>query len=146
MPNNRTLTASNAVLYLSVAGLFDIPQRIQGFSADDITDMDTVSPLESSMGVDKRLSFGFVPVAIPQTITLQADSQSNDFFEAVYSAQLQTGDTYIFNGTLLLPAVQRKYQMTRGAMSGYKPIAGAGRTLKPRPFALIWQSVTPAPS
>ena len=70
MANNRTITAANSVLLLSVASLFDVPQRIQGFSADNITNTDNLNNAETLMGVDGRLSAGWVAVAIPQTITL----------------------------------------------------------------------------
>ncbi len=79
--NNRTLTSANAILLLSVNGLFDTARRIEGFSSDDITDADAIETVETSMGVDGRLSGGYVHVATRQKIVLQADSLSIEFFE-----------------------------------------------------------------
>ncbi len=80
MANNRTITSANAVIIISVAGLYDVGQRIQGFTADDISGTDSIEQAEFSMGVDGRLSAGYAPVAVPQTITLQSDSLSAVWF------------------------------------------------------------------
>lgn len=143
--NNRTLTSANAVIMLSVSGLFNAPVRIQGFSADDITDMDTVKPTETSMGLDGRLSAGYAPVATPQNITLQADSLSNDFFEQWVTAEKSARTKYVATGLILVPAVEKKVTMTRGFLVSYPPIAALRRSLQPRRYSLEWEDVTPAP-
>src|SRR4051812_31282865 len=97
--NNRTLTGANAILTLSVAGLYDTPVQIQGFSADDVTDTGSIDTKETLMGVDGRLSAGWTAVPVTQTITLQADSLSNDFFENWRQAEAQIREAYIASGT-----------------------------------------------
>ncbi len=47
MANNRTLTAANAVIMLGITGLYDVPRRLQGFSADDVADVEAVSTGET---------------------------------------------------------------------------------------------------
>lgn len=144
MANNRTITAANSVLLLSAAGLFDVPQRIQGFSADNITNTDTMANAETLMGVDGRLSAGWVAVAIPQTITLQADSPSNDFFDALLQAEETAREKYVLTGSLVLPAISKKYAMTRGFLTGIVKFPAVGRTLAPRAFTIMWERVAPA--
>jgi hypothetical protein len=67
MANNRTLTAADAILMMTVDTIYPAPFRIKGFAADDVTNMDAVDNAETSMGVDGRLSAGFVfrPLARP---------------------------------------------------------------------------------
>jgi hypothetical protein len=144
MANNRTITAANSVLLLSVAGLFDVPQRIQGFSADNITNTDNLNNAETLMGVDGRLSAGWVPVSIPQTITLQADSPSNDFFDALLQAEETAREKYVLTGSLVLPAIKKKYAMSRGFLTGIVKFPSVGRTLAPRAFTITWERVAPA--
>lgn len=144
MANTRTITAANSVLLLQVAGLFDTPQQIQGFSADNITSTDSLATKEMLMGVDGRLSAGWVAVAVPQTITLQADSPSNDFFDAVLQAEQTAREAYIFTGSLVLPAIGKKYAMSRGFLTGITKFPSVGRTLAPRAFTLTWERVEPA--
>lgn len=144
--NNRTLTAANAILLIAVDKLFVVPQRLQGFSADDITDMDSVNPAETSMGVDGRLSAGFVPVPIVQNISLQADSLSNDTFESWVEYERNAKEKLVCTGTLIVPATQRSYAMTRGFLTGIAPIPSLKRSLQPRRYTITWERVSPAPS
>lgn len=146
MANNRTLTSANSVLTLAVSPIFPAPIRIQGFSTDDVTDMDAVTPKETMMGIDGRLSAGFVPVPITQNITLQADSPSVDFFEDWFTFEQQARETYFALGQLVLPSVGKVYAMTRGVLTGYAPIPAARKTLQPRRFSIIWERVSPAPT
>lgn len=143
--NNRTLTSANAIILIQVQGLFDTPQRIQGFSADNITNTDQVDTSETSMGVDGRLSAGYVPAPVRQTIMLQADSLSIDLFEAWDAAQQQTRDLYTAFGQIMLPATFRKYTMTRGFLRQFTRTPSLQKTLQPRSIVLEWERVLPAP-
>lgn len=145
MANNRTLTAANAIILLSVAGLFDVATRIQGFSADDITDTDAIEPTETSIGIDGRLSAGYAPVSVRQNITLQADSLSNDLFENWASAEATLRDKYVASGTIIIPATARKYDLTRGFLRGFMVMPSLKKTLQPRRYTIEWERVTPAP-
>lgn len=144
MANTRTITAANSVLLLSVEGLFPVPQRIQGFSADNVTSTDSLASKETLMGVDGRLSAGWVAVAVPQTITLQADSPSNDFFDALLQAEETAREAYVLTGSLVLPAIGKKYAMSRGFLTGITKFPAVGKTLAPRAFNILWERVTPA--
>jgi hypothetical protein len=143
--NTRTLTSANAILMLSVAGLFDVAQRIQGFAADDITDTDAASPKQTAMGLDGRLSAGFVPVPIVQNITLQADSLSIDFFDQWVEAEKQAREAYVASGTLIIESVERKYDMVRGFLTSYPPTPSLRNMIQPRRYTLTWESVSPSP-
>lgn len=144
MANNRTITAANSVLLLSVAGLFDVPQRIQGFSADALTGTESLATKELVNGVDGRLSAGWVYVPVTQTITLQADSPSADFFDAIIQAEETAREAYVLTGSLVIPAIFKKYAMTRGFLSAAAKFPTIGRTLAPRAFTITWERVTPA--
>ena len=76
-----SLTSANSVIMLTIPGLFDTPQQIQGYSADDIFDTGQVSNAEVLMGIDGKLSGGWIPAVKTQTYTLQADSLSVDFLD-----------------------------------------------------------------
>lgn len=145
MANNRTLTSADCTLLLSVANMFDTPQRIQGFSTDDITDTDAQTVVQTAMGVDGRLSFGYTPAATVQNITLQGDSLSIDLFETVAQQMRLQRTVYVWSGTLIVPATQRKYTLTRGALTSYPPTPSLKATVQPRRFAITWESVSPAP-
>ena len=140
----KTLTAANSVILLSVVGLFDIPVQLQGFSADNVYDTDDVTPTETAMGVDGKLSAGFVPVAVRQGFTLQADSDSVEIFERWYQAQQAAREVYFAQGSTYLPSVQRKYAARRGVLQGYSPLPPAQKVLQPRKFSILWEAVSGA--
>lgn len=146
MANNRTLTSANVVFMLGVSGLYDTPRRLQGFSADDVTDFDALAVGETSMGVDGRLSAGFVFNAVSQNITLQADSESNDFFENWQQAERQRLEKYVAFGTILVKATGKRYTMTRGFLMSSSIVPAIRKTLQPRRFALQWEKVSGGPS
>lgn len=139
-----TITAANAVLMLSVTGLFPVPQQIQGFAADDVYDTEDLETAEILMGVDGKMSAGFVYNPVRQGFTLQADSSSNDFFEAIYSAEQAAREKYFLNGSVLLSSIGKLYTMTAGVVSGYKPLPDAKKVLQPRKFMITWERVLPA--
>lgn len=145
MANDRTLTAANAILMLGVTGLYDVARQMQGFSADDVTDMDAVGVGETSMGVDGRLSAGFVFNPVTQNVTLQADSESIDFFENWQQAEARQKEKYVAFGSILLRATGKRYTMTRGFLTMAVLMPAVRKTLQPRRFTLQWQSVTSAP-
>lgn len=141
-----SITSANAVLTLSQAILFPTPIQLQGFAADDIYDVDSIKSVEDSMGVDGVLSFGFVFVAVPQNISLQADSDSNDFFDTIWTQMQAAEDVYPLNGTIILPGISTKFAMVNGGLTGYKPIPDAKKTLQPRRYQITWNKVFPQPS
>lgn len=146
MANNRTLTSANSTLLLAVGSVFPVAVKIQGYSTDDMSDMDAISPKEISMGIDGRLSAGFVNVPTTQNITLQADSPSIDFFESWYAYEQQTRETLFATGTMIVPGVEKAYALVRGVLTSYVPIAAMRRSLQPRRFSLVWEKVLPAPT
>lgn len=145
MATKRTLTAANAILLLGISGLYSTPQRVQGFSTEDAFDVDPVDAAETMMGVDGVLSGGFIPQPRKMTITLQADSLSNDLFDNWAGAQDVAREIYYANGSIAIPGVGRKYTLSRGILTNYKPLAGVKKVLQARPFVITWQAISPAP-
>ncbi len=141
----KTITAANSVFMLSITGLYVTPQRLQGYSADAAFDTDAVEPAETMMGVDGKMSAGFVPTMTKQTITLQADSPSCAVFETWLAAMKSAREVLFANGTVSLPSVGRKYTMTKGVLSSYPAISGVRKVLQPRAFAITWEDISPAP-
>ena len=139
-----TLTAASAILLIGVDSIFTTPQQIQGFAADDVTDIETLDSAEISIGVDGNMSAGFVFVPVPQGITLQSDSPSNFIFDTWYGTQQQLKDLLFATGQLILPGLGTKWYFTKGALTGYKPAGDVKRIVQPRKFQITWQSMSPS--
>lgn len=140
------ITAADAVLTLQIATLFPTPVQLQGFGVDDVYSLPSVRSAEVMMGVDGKLSAGFVFTPITQGLTLQADSQSNDVFDEWWTRQQANKTLYPAQGLIILPAIGKKYQQVEGFLTGYPPGPSAGRVLRARQFEITWQSILPQPA
>lgn len=141
-----SITSANAILMLSVVPLFPVPQQMQGFATDDIYDIPTIRSVEVMMGVDGVLSGGFVFAQVTQTISLQADSVSNSFFDTWWAQMQATRDVYVASGLIKLPSISTKFLQTAGYLTGYKPAPSAKKVLQPRSYEITWGSLVPAPA
>jgi hypothetical protein len=140
-----SLTAANAVITLTIPGLFNSPVQLQGFSAQNIYEMPSIEINQTQMGVDGKLSAGFVYNPISQTFVLQADSASNDVFEIWAQTMLTNRDTLRCNGETLLTSVNRSYVCTNGALTSYPPAPAAGQILQPRSYVIVWERISATP-
>jgi hypothetical protein len=141
-----SLTAVNAVITLTIPGVFNQPQQLQQFAVDDVADVDTLTVAETLMGVDGFLSGGYVFNKIKYNYTLQANSPSCFVFDQWKLAQDAQTDTFTANGLLLLKSLGTKWTWTRGFLVEWKPAPDVKKILQPRKFAIEWQSVAPQPS
>jgi hypothetical protein len=140
-----SLTAANSVITLSQDTLFpNNPQSLQGYSADDVTDIEPAKILEHIMGVDGILSFGFVWVERMQEITLQANSAANSFFDTINAQQEAAQDVYPLNGTIILPAIGLQFDLVNGGLETYKPMPQVQKILRPRKYRIVWNRVIPS--
>jgi hypothetical protein len=139
-----SLSAANSIIRLSQPTLFPTAQEIQGYAADDVTDMPAVKILEHLMGVDGFLSFGFVNVERMQEITLQADSASNSVFDIINNAQQAIQDVYPLSATIILPGIGLKFSCVNGGLETYKPMPQVQKIYRPRKYTIVWNTVTPS--
>ena len=138
------ITAANAVYLLSITTLFPAPVQLQGFSADDIFDTEELQSVEAIMGVDGKLSAGFVFREVKQSITLQADSASMALFDTWWGMMQAQRQVFFANGAVSLNALGTKWAMTNGVLSSFKPMPDAKKVLQPRKFGITWEQVSPA--
>jgi hypothetical protein len=141
----RTITSANSVFVLIIPGLYDAPQQIQGFGPDDAFDTDAVEPAETMMGVDGFMSAGYVPVLTKQGVTLQADSLSNDVFDAWFSLSQANRETVFASGTILMRNIGRSFILVNGILSRIPRFATASKTLRARKFEITWEQVLAEP-
>jgi tail fiber protein gp32 len=119
-----TLTTANSALLVTIEAIYPQAQRLQGYAADDVYDFDNVENAEFSMGIDGKLSAGFVFNEIPFTLTLQADSPSLTLFEQTYQYEVSNRTKLQQDLTITLPAVQKRYDLKAGFMRRYKAPSG----------------------
>lgn len=140
-----SISSTNITFMLGVWGLYTVPQQIQGFADDDVFEFDDINIAENHMGVDGKLSSGLLFEAHPQNITLQADSASNQFFDAWIAAELAQRDKYTAHGIITMPAINYSYVLTNGFLTQHSVMAGAKKVLQPRKYVITWEKVFGAP-
>lgn len=139
-----TLTVANSTLTMSTEALYPSAQRIQGYAADDAFDFSEVENGEYSMGIDGKLSAGFVFNAIPLTITLQADSASVAIFENIWQYEVSNRTKLTNNITVSLPAVGKRYELKNGYVQSYKAPSGK-KILQPAVVVFTFERLQVSP-
>ena len=140
--DNSTITSANSVFTLVVAGLFPAPVQLKGYASDKAFTTEAVDLAEVQMGVDGRMTAGFVPNPVKQTITLQADSPSKDIFTAVIQAMKTAREVFYISGSISLPSTGESFALTRGILTNAKQIPDAQKVLQPMDFQITWESVS----
>lgn len=139
-----TITSANSVFTLMLTDLFPVPQVLQGYATDDAFASEAVDSAEVMMGVDGKMSAGFTPFPTPMTIALQADSPSLSLFEAWLGSMKAAKEVFFADGTIVLPAINRSYVLTRGVLNKSAQYPGAKKVLQPVQFTITWESINPA--
>lgn len=144
MADTTTITSANSIFTITVDGLFDEPQQLSGYASDRAVVTDAIDMAEIQMGVDGRMTAGYVPNPTKQTITLQADSPSRAIFQAIAQATKVAADIFYLNGELALPSTRDAFTLTRGVITNIKQIPDLMKVLAPVDIQVVWESVAPS--
>ena len=139
--SDTTITSANSVFTIVVPGLFPAPVQLRGYATDRAFTTEAVDMAEVQMGVDGRMTAGFVPNPVKQTITLQADSPSKDIFTALIQAMKTAREVYFVSGSIALPSTGEAFTLTRGILTNAKQIPDAQKVLQPVDYVITWESV-----
>jgi hypothetical protein len=139
--SDTTITSANSVFTVVIAGLFPAPVQLRGYSSDRAFTTEAIDLAEVQMGVDGRMTAGFVPNPTKQTITLQADSPSKDIFTALIQATKTAREVFYISGTIALPSTGESFTLTRGILTNAKQIPDAQKVLQPVDYIVTWESV-----
>lgn len=139
--DNSTITSANSVFTLVVAGLFPAPVQLKGYASDKAFTTEAVDLAEVQMGVDGRMTAGYVPNPVKQTITLQADSPSKDIFTAVIQAMKTAREVFYISGSISLPSTGESFTLTRGILTNAKQIPDAQKVLQPVEYIITWEQI-----
>lgn len=140
-----SITSANAIVTLTVAGLYDTPVQLQGFAAEDIFDMAMATHAETVMGADGRKTAGYVPTMRTQTFALLPDSPSCDLLDTWINAEQQAGDTFRAEGQITLTSLGKVWTMVNGTLKEYNQMPDAKKVLQSRKFTIEWEKVIGAP-
>lgn len=141
---DTTITSANSVFTLVAAGLFPAPVQLQGYSSDKAVVTDAIDMAEIQMGVDGRMTSGYVPMPTKQTISLQADSPSRQIFRDIAQATKVAREVFYLSGEIVLPSTGESYVLTRGVITNLKQIPDLMKVLGPVDIQITWESIAPS--
>lgn len=145
MANYKTITSANSVLMLAVGGIAPVPQKIEGFTADAAWAFDDIENKEIIMGIDGNMSAGYVLTTKAMMITVMPNSPSASLFDLWYTSEETAKEVFYADGTISLPAIGKKFVLSKGVMSRTKPSPDVKKTIQPIEYRITWESVTPSP-
>lgn len=142
---DRSITSADSTFVISSADFALAATILEGYAADAAFAMENADTAETMLGVDGKLSAGWIPRSYNQTITLQADSASRALFDALVTAQDAARAIFRLNGVINLPGNQYSYNMTRGVLKNYSAMPNAQKVLQPLTFVIEWERVLAVP-
>ncbi len=141
----KTLTAANCQLTLFAIPYLPVPTLIEGFATDSAFLFDSPAVAEVMIGVDGKMSGGYLPSITRMTISLQADSPSVRYFEDLFSATKASREIAILGGAVALPSLGKSYTLTKGILEQFTQAPPVGKVLQPHTIQIAWNDVQPVP-
>jgi hypothetical protein len=141
---DRTITSADSSFFLGSSD-YGLGIQLEGYAADAAFAMDNADTAETSLGVDGKLSAGWVPRSYMQTITLQADSPSASVLDLLIAAQDVARTVFRLTGTITMPGNKSTYSLLRGVIKNYTAMPGAQRVLQPRTYVIEWERILSIP-
>jgi hypothetical protein len=141
----KTLTSANSKFTITVPALGLPPFTLQGYASDSAFATDQVDVAETQKGVDGKMSAGFVPFITPITVTLQADSDSGNFFDQWLGAQEALKELAYCDAVIDIPSIGKTFVCTKGALARAAKIPNAEKILRPVAYVIHFDVVQPVP-
>src|ERR1700761_4197254 len=112
-----TLTTANSAFVLLCPDVFGIPQLIEGYATEDAFSVPQYEIARAVMGVDAKLSGGFVPAVKELDVVLQADSPSNAVFQRIVQVMSAQREIVYLSATIEMPGQNELWQFTKGILT-----------------------------
>jgi len=142
--SDKTITSANSVFTITCAAFLPAPHQLKGYATDKAFITENLVLAETMMGVDGRLSVGYVPNPVVQTVSLQADSDSKSVISAIAQYIKTRRETLWIEGRIDLPSINESFVLRRGTITEFKQLPDAQKILQPVEFKITWESIDPA--
>lgn len=133
--NPNTITAANTVISLRCEGVYDDWIRIEGAQADAFLSLGDVTFAQTEVGVDGKLSIGWVAHKTSTVVSLAPNSQSVSVFENIYNDALNNNEVRLVELRAYYPSVKRQ-QSVSGAIVTKSGGTGVAQVLNGHTYTL----------
>lgn len=138
------ITSANSTFVISASSLAIASVALEGYSVDTAWDLEDSEVAVTQIGVDGKMSAGYVPRLYPVTFTFAPDSASISVFETIVTTQDVLKSPVEVNGVLQIPSINKSYTFMRGVVTRGKMLPGGGRVLGQQAFTITFNSCKPA--
>jgi hypothetical protein len=139
---DMTITGANSACIISIPGLYPTGVQLQDFSENGAWRLDTIDFAEVRMGVDGRMTAGFVPKPTTITYSCIADGRSKDVFLNWVAAMKTSQEIFYATMTISLPSTHEVYTLSRGVLTSGHQMPSFQTVLESLDFTVTWESIT----
>lgn len=125
------ITSANATAIMVIDTLFPVGFALEAFATDQSISMGEDKVTETRMGVDGKMSAGFVSSIKSVTISFEEHSPSVIFLNALYTAMQANKKIYEITLVVTVPSVNCVHTFTGGVLNTAKPFADHKKVLDP---------------
>lgn len=128
---NRDITSANAVAVLTVDTLFPVGMRLENWSTDAAVTADERQIAETRMGIDGKMSAGYIPSPHVITLTFEPISPSLRLIETVVKSTEALRKTFRCGLTITLPSLGKVFAYQNGVVMNDKLFPDIKKILDP---------------
>lgn len=139
-----TLTVANSAFTILCPAVFAVPQLIQGYATEDAFSVPQFELARAVMGVDAKMSGGFVPAIKELDVVLQADSVSNAVFQRIVGVMEAQREIVFIDATIVMIGQGEVWQFTKGILTKIPALAAAKKTAEARTYQITFENVQAA--
>ncbi len=138
----NNITSANASAILTVESLYPSGIVLEQFSIDQGIIMEDVQYSVSRMGIDGKMTSGFIPSIKSVNIVLEASSPSLVALTQLAEMMVQNKTTYACNLMVEIPALSKSFNFSNGVLESGKIFPENKKVLEPVNFRFQFESFT----
>lgn len=136
------ITSANSKLSIVVPSYYPGGFDVDDYSADNMFETGALQNKEDMMSADGKYHAGFIFNPTEFTIQLMPTSNAGSLIDDWYAAERATISAFACNATLLVSALNAKWNFVNGVLYTWTPTPPGRRVLQPRPAVFHFESVT----
>ena len=136
------ITSANSKLSIVVPSYYPSGFDVDDYSADNMFETGALQNKEDMMSADGKYHAGFIFNPTEFTIQLMPTSNAGSLIDDWYAAERTAISAFTCNATLLVPALNAKWNFVNGVLYTWTPTPPGRRVLQPRPAVFRFESVT----
>lgn len=137
---SKDITSATAKIKL-VSALTPAGVSFEQYSADNAWSKDVAKVIESRMGVDGKISFGYTPVVRTASFTFQPNSPTLDALQLIVSTQNATMKPIVCQLIISLGSVDKTFMLNNVCITNGDLLPAGANVLEPVEVNIEYESL-----